>query len=286
MSTIDCLSKLGVSPETMEKEFCTVPVPAVFKLRADDLEDAFERLYSHFELPEDHLHVLCLYLRDTEPYAAANLRKLFDRLEFLSLIMLNTESLDNYVGTSPYLLTLEKQVILDQIENLSKLFRPRELRHLLRNAPNLLLEPWSDTQRKIYYVFDEMGLDQPHISYNDTLSHPLSYIRNRHEFLVRLGKYVKPRMQKDRLSYMQNAKIEDIMSCSDDRFCRRIADVDEDEWRVFEELMAQEEEERREREEEQEELMEGRQEGREYAKGRNKWARKKGQHMRGERWRD
>ena len=66
-----------------------------------------------------------------------------------------------------------------------------------------------------------MGLDQPHMAYNKSLGYSMAHIRTRHELLLRLGKYSKPRLHSDRLSYLMNPRLNMILDSSDRQFVNR-----------------------------------------------------------------
>merc|ERR1711915_244962 len=141
---------------------------------------------------------------------------------------------------SPYMLTMPEKMLYEMIHNLSSLMPGPELGHLIDKNPDIQIHPWRDTAKKIFYIDEEMGLDQPHFAFNSTLSHPFIHVRNRHQLLKRMGKYSMPKLHKDRLSYLQNPKLEKIMDSKEEAFLKHVAEISEEEWYVFEQMMAEE----------------------------------------------
>jgi len=233
---VEELLSFGVDSEVICEELCQLPASSIFRVPYEQLELVFSGLSTHEFDPDDCFRIInyCSDLYHSE------MEVILDRMMYLVEISPRKVDFTRHVPKSPYLLTMDPNSLRHIVRNLSAKFPGPELRHLVDKNPDILANPWPDTARKIFYIFEEMGLDQPHMAYNRSLGQTFPTIRNRHQLLKRLGKYTLPKMHKDRLSYLQNPRLEKIMDSGEEAFLQHIAGVTAEEYYVFEFMMGEE----------------------------------------------
>lgn len=225
----------GTRRDQLEAALCSSPLPPILLQNLSLLRDVLSVFRQHRISMQTALRSLTAY---NVPF---NMQP--DTLN-KTLLKLRIKTIDNvtllrYLEICPFLIYVTGNLEL-KLHNLKSIFPPGELKHLLFNYPHVLLEPWENIEQKLFYIHDEMGLDQPHVVFCKVLSHPLHHIINRHQFLVRIGLYTKPKLFRDRLSHLVNTKLEYIMDCTDAQFCKRVAGVSPEEFEVFKALAAEE----------------------------------------------
>ncbi|KAG7173135.1 uncharacterized protein LOC121861026 isoform X2 [Homarus americanus] len=142
----------------------------------------------------------------------------------------------------PALYLFPPRAVKKRMGLLSSMFPPTELKTLIRNNPNILTDKWETISKKIMYIHEEMGLEQPHLAASKALRKPLLHIKTRHQFLYRAGIYKTPNLLRDKQSHKRNASLSDIMDTSDKYFANRVARLTDLEYSVFACMMKEEEE--------------------------------------------
>ena len=58
------------------------------------------------------------------------------------------------LNRSPFLLGMDARHVDMMVHNIKSVFPPKEMRHLIRNYPDIFLHPWEQTLSKIMYIND------------------------------------------------------------------------------------------------------------------------------------
>ncbi|XP_018023744.1 uncharacterized protein LOC108679601 [Hyalella azteca] len=234
---------VGVKKEDLIHAFCQMPSnadgfiePHVFKLSVSQLERILLVFINHNISPEAMIRVIMYYGSDILSLSPQDLEAALMALGSLPHL---DKPMTQLLHLCPQLIEMDKNME-EKLDNFRDIFPQKELKHLFKNSPNVLLDSWKTTWEKISYIYEEMGLDQPHISYNNTLSFSLQHIKERHEAMLRTGVYKKPKLHRDRLSHLMNVKLDLIMNSSDAQFCKQILGIPLEDYISFLELMHRE----------------------------------------------
>ncbi|KAF2367774.1 hypothetical protein FHG87_001473 [Trinorchestia longiramus] len=236
---------IGVSREDLIHAFCRparmgeYSDPPVFTMNLSVLQKLLNVFLNHGIKPKALIRVVHYYGNDIKSLTPTQLDCILMKLASLPYLEI---SIIDFLDVCPQLILLDAEME-EKIKSLRSIFPKKELMHLLRNAPNVLTDPWQITEEKLSYIYKEMGLDQPHISYNKTMSYSIQHIRDRHEAMVRTGVYKKPNLRHDRLSHLMNEKVELIMESSDEQFSKRILKIPREDYDSFLELLHRERQE-------------------------------------------
>lgn len=110
------------------------------------------------------------------------------------------------------------------------------------NSPNILIDSCFSTQQKIDYCIMEMWMSKSSIAKSKILSCPFLLIRTRHTLAYRCGLYKKiDAKNKDGLP--SNPSVADLFFSSDEAFLKRLKGITQEEYTIFETMIAAEEEE-------------------------------------------
>ncbi|XP_076058274.1 uncharacterized protein LOC143035287 isoform X2 [Oratosquilla oratoria] len=179
-------------------------------------------------------------------FSVGKLRK--NLLEYRQM-MVGKRSLLDIINRYPIVYVMDPNSIRKRLHLLDSVYPMSSLKLLIKNNPNVLVDPWDEISHKTLYIYQEMGLEQPQISECQVLQHSLMHIQTRHQFLKRAGLYQKPNLAKDKNSYKINPSLADIVETSDKVFANKVAKMTDEEYSVFKLMIEKEERERRENEE-------------------------------------
>ncbi|XP_076457538.1 transcription termination factor 4, mitochondrial-like [Babylonia areolata] len=135
------------------------------------------------------------------------------------------------VSSHPPLLLASRATLSERVTALRQLFKSADVVALVMKCPRLLTDPWKEVKAKFDYVFHQMGVTQKQMLHAALFNHSLSYIQQRHTFLVRAGFFSTAKRQQGERS--PNARLDQIITSSDKEFCRRFGNFDVAEYRVF-----------------------------------------------------
>ena len=123
------------------------------------------------------------------------------------------------LGREPQLLLLPAGRLRRQLAQLLTAFTAEQAARVALRCPTVLLERSHDTDRKLDYLLDTMGLKPSEVAHSSAMAWPLEHLRTRHTALERSGGYTRPRAKDTEPS--GNPTPTEIFSHSDELFCQR-----------------------------------------------------------------
>jgi mTERF domain-containing protein len=112
---------------------------------------------------------------------------------------------------------------------------------VLRNSPNVALEPESAIEQKVEYLRDVMKCDPVEAYKSNVFSNDLITIKTRHVFMDRLGIYFKKKSEDEEAHKVnKNPQLYKIMDTSDKRFATKVCHVTLEEYETFVEMYKRE----------------------------------------------
>jgi len=114
-------------------------------------------------------------------------------LRFLQSLQIPQHKRLQIVARNPLLLLSDDtRPIMKNYINLLKVFTKNEALALIGKNPILLTDPVEDTNKKINYIYNEMGIRAQEITRSQVFEHSLAHIITRHMFAERAGIYKMP----------------------------------------------------------------------------------------------
>ncbi|XP_062988328.1 transcription termination factor 4, mitochondrial [Elgaria multicarinata webbii] len=173
-----------------------------------------------------------------------SVKHLRDRTALLRRFSFEEVGLNHVAIHFPSIFTLPQKKI-EGVERLLRekcLFTVQQVSKILQTCPNILLEELNDVEYKFQFAYFRMGVQQREIVKAGYFQASLAEIKNRVIFLERLGLYQTP--DKKGQTQVVNPKLKGIIRASESDFVARIACSTVEEYKVFKELLAREEEQR------------------------------------------
>jgi len=155
------------------------------------------------------------------------------------------------VGNSGLLLNDDVRTIQRRHASLLSVFTKAELQRLMIATPCVLTDTWTETRRKIEYMYGTMGIRSREMTNSRVFSHTFLHLVARHRFAERAGIYHMPNKheiaarEEDRPlpTEIRNPTLKELVDTSDAAFVRIIGDLTVDEYHAFVAMMSVELEE-------------------------------------------
>ncbi|KAF4076597.1 hypothetical protein AMELA_G00216910 [Ameiurus melas] len=126
-------------------------------------------------------------------------------------------------------------------------FTAQQMADILRDSPHVLEEESAHLEYMFQYVYFRMGCSQAEMVKAKLYRVSLEELRCRHGFLERRGLYQTP--DKKGQTLILNPRLKDFLSISEDIFLTSVANATQEEFNVFQKLVAREQEEEEQGEE-------------------------------------
>ncbi|CAL1531979.1 unnamed protein product [Lymnaea stagnalis] len=140
------------------------------------------------------------------------------------------------LASDPDLLFKDPKTCRSVLRNLKGLLPATDAICVLRKSPNILSDPWTETQNKFHYAFFTMGCDLYQIMNSSLFSHSFEHIVNRHIYLIKTGFFV-PVKKKNAAKLNPNPKLADVVDTSDELFVDKFGGMSIEEFSVYLEMM-------------------------------------------------
>ena len=137
----------------------------------------------------------------------------------LALLPAGESAVLELVQRQPQLLLLPAGRLRRQLARLLTAFTGDQTARVALRCPAVLLERGADTDRKLDYLLDTMGLTPTEVAHSSAMAWPLEHLRARHTLLERTGGYRRPRAKDTEPT--GNPTPTEIFSHSDELFCQR-----------------------------------------------------------------
>ena len=141
------------------------------------------------------------------------------------------KSIAKVLAGNPAVLQVAMATVHKRVGALRQLFRSADVITLVVGCPQVLTDEWEEIQARFDYVFHEMNITQKQMVYAALFSHSLSHIKKRHAFLVRAGLFDQSKRAEGERS--PNARLDQIITTSDEAFARTFGGFGVDEYRTF-----------------------------------------------------
>ena len=175
-------------------------------------------------------------------------KNLQDILIFLHSLHISYPQRLEVIARNPLLLlTDDTRLFLHNYTNVLKIFTKNEAQTLVVRNPNLLTDPGKETNKKINYVYNEMGIRPKEVMRSRVFEHPLTHIITRHQFAERAGIYKFPsktEIAAKELSLQTlrsaNPSLSDLVDTSDASFVYSFCSMTVPEYEAFAAMMTEE----------------------------------------------
>uniref|UniRef100_A0A0B6ZNJ7 Uncharacterized protein n=2 Tax=Arion vulgaris TaxID=1028688 RepID=A0A0B6ZNJ7_9EUPU len=116
--------------------------------------------------------------------------------------------------------------------NLKGLFTTEDALHVLKKCPNVLSDPWRETNEKFDYAYFTMGYKQRNILKTQLFQHSLHHTQDRHIFLVRAGLFVYVK-EKDDPKLNPNPALHDVIDTTNKYFATYLGNISLEEYNTY-----------------------------------------------------
>lgn len=153
------------------------------------------------------------------------------------------------VASNPKVISSENiQNCMLRYSNLLKVFTKNEAQTLVAKNPTLFTDSVAETNKKINYMYNEMGIRQKEITESQVFEYPLSHLITRHQFAERAGVYKLPDKHeiaaKERklrtVVASANPSLSDLVDTSNLSFASSFCSMSVAEYKAFSEMMNEE----------------------------------------------
>src|SRR5690606_29589261 len=111
-------------------------------------------------------------------------------------------------------------------------------RQVLQRNPEVTLMSFDEIEAKYEYIYFAMGIEPDEfLECSNWATMKLDEIMDRHEFLVKAGKYFLPDPRRPQLK-MENPPLYRILDSREDNFAVQLAEVTVEEWKLYRDLAA------------------------------------------------
>jgi hypothetical protein len=130
----------------------------------------------------------------------------------------------------------DNQKMAENVEALGSFFSQTLLPRILTNDPEILLKNFDQIESLYEYIYYHMRCEPEEFVESKRWSHlPLDEVMNRHQFLLKTGKYELPDPKRPQLK-MENPPLYRIFDTKDDIFATQVAKVSIEEWMLYKQL--------------------------------------------------
>ena len=170
-------------------------------------------------------------------------------LIFLQSLQITGEKRLQIIARNPMILQYDDtRLLMNNYSNLLKVFTKNEVQMLIPKNPVLLTDPVEETNKKIEYMYNEMGIRSPEITRSRVFEHSLAHIITRHKFIERAGVYKMPdkheiaakEMKLQSVSTSANPSLSDLVDTSNATFVNSFCSMTAAEYKAFEMMMMEE----------------------------------------------
>ncbi|KAK8776529.1 hypothetical protein V5799_030124 [Amblyomma americanum] len=142
------------------------------------------------------------------------------------------------IAEYPELLYLRPEAVEERKKELFTVFPNKDIVTLAETCPQAFVDDWDTVMEKVDYITHAMVISPEHIINSGALGYSLLHIKTRHQFMLCCGKYRTPKPKEVTTTNPPLAKIIGLPL----RLYLNICGVTEEEYHVFEKLMAKERE--------------------------------------------
>jgi len=153
------------------------------------------------------------------------------------------------IARNPLLLLADDtRPVMQKYSNLLKVFTKQETQMLIGKNPNVLTDTVEETDDKINYMYNEMGIRAQEITRSHVFEHSLTHLMTRHQFAERAGVYKKPDKHDIRAKEMKqlsvvanaNPSLSDLVDTSNSVFAHTFCSMTVAEYKAFAEMIMEE----------------------------------------------
>ncbi|KAK2822337.1 hypothetical protein Q5P01_022402 [Channa striata] len=202
-------------------------------------KQALSSLTALFGLGLNPSSVLKVLQRCPEIYTVKE-AQLQQRIGHLRKVGFVEGSLQRLVVYYPQILTVPVKTLKNVVLFLREkcLFTVQQVSDILRDSPGIVQEDLAQVEYKFQYVYFRMGVKQAEMVKSKLFRFTLDEVRCRHCFLECRGLYQTP--DKKGQTFIINPKLDSILKAAQDTFLTDVAKASEEEYSVFQRLMARE----------------------------------------------
>ncbi|XP_038817859.1 transcription termination factor 4, mitochondrial [Salvelinus namaycush] len=166
--------------------------------------------------------------------------QLQQRMDNLRRLGLLEGSLQRVVSHYPQILTLP----LRRVSTVARFLREKcaftvqQATDIIRDSPAVVQDDLGQLEYKFQYAYFRMGVKQAEMVKSKVFRVTLEEVRCRHSFLERRGLYQTP--DKKGQTLIVNPKLKDILAVTEETYLADIAMATQEEFKVFQKLMARE----------------------------------------------
>ncbi|TEA31689.1 hypothetical protein DBR06_SOUSAS22610021, partial [Sousa chinensis] len=186
---------------------------------------------------------VCVALKKSPQLLKLPVMHMKKRSSYLRKLGLGEGKLKRVLYSCPEIFTMRQRDIESIVGVLKEkcLFTVKQVTEILHRCPCVLREDPGELEYKFQYAYFRMGIKHVDVVKTDFLQYSMTKTKERHVFLERLGRYQTP--DKKGQTLVPNPLLRDILRVSEAEFLAKTACSSAEEFGVFKELLAREEEE-------------------------------------------
>ena len=135
--------------------------------------------------------------------------KLNEMIDMLRSISFKKEVYLSVISQNKLLLNTTERQLVNRLGELKDFFNKQHLERILLNSSQILTDDIDSIRYKFTYIFALMGIEQKEMMLSSVFSYSISFIRERHLFLLRAAFFDKP--NKKGLTKIENPRLYNII---------------------------------------------------------------------------
>lgn len=187
-------------------------------------------------IPEDY----CAQIAANLPINSTDVSQIEHSLSSWTALQLGGDRLADLLLQHPNLLLIRREKIFSTHSFLSSMFTSDNVYKIFENAPHVFTLKESEISRRLDFLLKDMNARTADVVNSRALSHQLTHLRTRYEFLRRCGVFKKVTKREDERRINRNPQFVQIFDTDDETFARRVANLSLLEYQTFVTLYRQE----------------------------------------------
>lgn len=135
--------------------------------------------------------------------------KLNEMIDMLRSVSFKKEVYLSVISQNKLLLNTTERQLVNRLGELKDFFNKQHLERILLNSSQILTDDIDSIRYKFTYIFALMGIEQKEMMLSSVFSYSISFIRERHLFLLRAAFFDKP--NKKGLTKIENPRLYNII---------------------------------------------------------------------------
>ncbi|XP_075384963.1 transcription termination factor 4, mitochondrial [Tenrec ecaudatus] len=243
-TSVDAVAlELQVTRSLLDMGFTHAHIGELLSIRTGPSPQQLQNITSELVLLGVAPEAVCGALKNHPQLLKLPAKQVKQRASYLRKLGLGEGKLRRVLHCCPEVFTLAQRRLEGIIRVLREkcLFTTQQVTEILYRCPHILQGDPEELEYKFQYAYFRMGVKHSDMVRTELLQFSITKMKQRHVYLERLGRYQRP--DKKGQTRIQNPRLRDIFQASEAEFLARTACSSAQEFEVFKQLLAREEEE-------------------------------------------